>query len=181
MDEKERKKQVKEIKAQLALTKAKMRSYKNSLLLRGSFIERIVGIERQIDTFLSNYFSKNEFVGNELHEMLWCTERITIGSKKDIMFIILKKHYKDFLNEHPRFMDILERLIPHRNIFAHLEFDINSDEAARKHSLVFKKYKNGKLELKEYTGEVLAQLNGELSEIDNTIRELLKPIKPSQA
>jgi hypothetical protein len=178
MDEKEKEKE--RLKKEIAILEDKMskmsENYRSSMILRGMMIEKTIVIERLIDTFLSNYFAKNKFIGNELHEVLWCTERITLGSKKDILFVLLRKHYKDFLENTPDFISRLESVIPHRNNFAHLEIDL-SEDAINRDAILLKKYKNGKLELREYSTATLTPLIDDMDAATELLRDLIKTSK----
>lgn len=154
--------------------------YQNSLQLRGAILEGTVNIERLIDDYLSNYFCDDNSKGNELKEMLWHTERINLSGKKDVLFILLNRYEKDFLKKHSTFVDKLERLIPHRNIFAHLEMDYNDiDEMYISKKIAFRKYKNGKLDLRSYGPEEITALQNDFVIVMNALKEL-KPAKPPQ-
>jgi hypothetical protein len=122
--------------------------------LRGSILDATIKTERLIDEYLSFHFSRDASTGIEIKEMLFFTERITFGSKKDIFFILLDKYHKDFIKLNPTFKEKLDRLIPHRNIFAHYEIDLSNnllDEGDL--TIVFKKYKQGKLKPEQYQPE----------------------------
>ena len=153
--------------------------FQNSIHLRGTVLNETVDVERKIDDYLSNYFCKNELIGNELKEMLWNTERTTLGSKKDILFILLNRYEKTLLKEHPTFIDTLERIIPHRNIFAHLSVDYSNDVLERENvEVVFKKYNKGKLDPKVYKKEDLIKFKSDFKTINIFLDILLTSKAP---
>ena len=155
-------------------------TFDTSVELRGLVLDLTIDIERRIDDCLSEYFCKNEKVAIDLHECLWATERITLGSKKDILFILLKRHKPEYLKLNPTFLGLLDNLIPHRNIFAHLEIDYDrSGPTNDKYAIVFKKYKNGKIDPKTYTVTEIHQITHDLKEIAKRLSEIT-PIKPPQ-
>lgn len=154
--------------------------YTDSMTLRGIVLDSTVSIERRIDEYLSDYFCKNNVIGNELKEMLWYTERITLGGKKDIFFMLIKRDHKEFLKSHPKFITTLEEIIPHRNIFAHLEVDLLTEQIHNESNYVqiaFKKYKNGKLTPQKYRKEDIEKLAADFAEIETCIEELIKTNK----
>ncbi len=130
----------------------------HSVKLRGILLEATIEIERKMDRFLSNYFCKDEITSNELLEFLWMSERVTLGSKKDILFYVLDAHYKDFLKAFPEFKSSLEDLVPHRNIFAHLEIDRDLSDYNGVYEIKFKKFSKGKLEVKKYGRSQIEQI-----------------------
>ena len=143
-----------------------------SFTLRGVILYATVTIERKIDDFLSDYFCSAKATGNELKEMLWKTERINLGSKKDILFMLLNRHYKPFLKKYPKFITMLEDFIPHRNILAHLELDM-SDISKEAGGLIFMKYKEGKLVKKKYSAETVIKLKNDISELAKILDDLI--------
>jgi hypothetical protein len=122
----------------------------HAIKLRGVLLEATIEVERKMDRFLSNHFCANIERGNELLEFLWMTERITLGAKKEILFYVLDNNYKQFLKNNEEFKTLFENLIPHRNIFAHLEIDRNYADYNGTYQVKFKKYSKGKLETKKY-------------------------------
>jgi hypothetical protein len=150
--------------------------YKTSLILRGVILDATVHMERIIDNYLSDYFCVNELRGNELKEMLWNTERITLSAKKDLLFMLINRYHKVFLETYPKFIDTLDKLIPHRNIFAHLELDFSSDNLENS-QFSFKKYHNGKLTNKVYTKEAIDKITADFKHVIEAL-DTLKPVKP---
>ncbi|HTI60760.1 hypothetical protein [Mucilaginibacter sp.] len=152
--------------------------YNRSITLRGLVLDSTVQVERKIDIFLSDYFCDDKLKWAELNEMLWFTERITIGNKKDIFFLILDRHFKDYKSRNPKLVETLENIIPHRNIFAHLEIDL-SEETVHKTGIEisFKKYKAGKINIQRYSMAEIQKLFDDFNFVNNCLDELLKTSK----
>ena len=146
--------------------------------LRGLMLEYTIKVENIINEYLSLYFCKDEYVGNELKEMLLNTERITLGSKKDILFILLNRYHQDYIKLHPKLISNIESIVPHRNIFAHLEMDYSSlDLEDEKIAIFFNKYKNGKLVQLKYSSDDISKLVTDFKEIIERLEELVKTTK----
>jgi hypothetical protein len=147
--------------------------FQKSIQLRGLVLDATIDIERKIDDYLSSYFCNDEIKGNELKEMLWFTERIALGGKKDIFFILIKRNKKDFLVKYPDFIDKLDKLIPHRNIFAHRSIDYSESILDKPHvEVVFKRYDSGKSKPKTYTVEDVQNLTNDIKEVLKCMDEL---------
>lgn len=153
--------------------------FKQSANFRGHILDVTITIERKIDDFIAAYFCKNDFVANELKEMLFSTDKITIGSKKEVLFLLLNRYHKQFLKDYPKFIDTLERFIPHRNILAHLEIDSSIESFEEHKGFVFKRYKGGKLKTEIYGAEEIEKLTADMVVIGNTLDELIKTTKAS--
>lgn len=147
--------------------------FKNAVQLRGSILEATILIERKIDTFLALYFCASEEKKNEFSEYLLFTERITLENKRQIFAEIVKKHKSDFLKQNPDFLKGIENIVPHRNIFAHLESETSFSDVIKNKALVFKKYSNGKLNYKTYTNNDIDNLKKDITEIVNKLNALL--------
>jgi len=157
-------------------------TFSRSIHMRGQVLDSMIDVERLIDDLLSFYFTSDDIKENELKEMLWHTERINLGSKKEILFLILNSHYKRWLNQNPNFITSLQEIIPHRNIFAHLELDLSKEYATNEPiELIFKKYKSGKLKLEIYPDDRLTELMDKFTYLKMCLITLITIIKPPLA
>jgi hypothetical protein len=149
--------------------------YQNSLTLRGIVLDAVVDIERAMDNYIANYFCIDEHRSNELREMLLHTERITLGSKKDVYYLLIRRYNPEYIELNPKFIETLERFIPHRNVLAHLEVDY-SEKWLNKENIhvAFKKYKEGKLKDWYYTQDDVDKLKTDY----HTIMKHINAIKP---
>lgn len=149
--------------------------------LRGKILSDTVEIERKVDNFLSLYFCSTDEKKNELCELLLFTERITFDIKKQMMYAILQNHYKPFLIENPDLIAGLEELIPHRNIFAHLEVDKEEsfvDGESENQKVVFKRYKGGKNKPITYTIKDVTKIGGNMGKISKLMDYLVTAMPP---
>ena len=158
----------------LNMQSKKEEMFEASTRLRGLVLDATIDIERAIDNYLSNYFCATSNKKNELNELLFFTEKVTLESKRQIFCAIVETHNQAFLNKHPDFLSSIERIVPHRNIFAHLELD--DSELAISSSdieLVFKKYAKGKLTSKKYDIEQLKNLREDIARVKLCLHELV--------
>ena len=112
---------------------------------RGIIIDETITLERIIDEYISKYYCSNEESSKELMEMLLCTNKITFENKMQIFKVIIDKKKDDFNSRYPTFIsDILHKIIPQRNIFAHYWLDTREHltEFLVDRKTVFIKYKN---------------------------------------
>jgi hypothetical protein len=134
--------------------------------LRGMVLELTIMLERNIDKYLTQHFCRNEKTENELNEMFFFTEKTTLGAKKDVLFLLLDKYHQDFLKANPTFKARLDNLIPHRNIFAHLEIDYpKMDINDLNFKIIFKKFKGGKLKSEEYPNEAIKAIMNDMKDL----------------
>lgn len=102
------------------------------------------------------------------------TERITLDTKKQIFVSILNQRNKEFTTKHPNFIKTLDKLIPHRNIFAHLEVEKVKDNG----DFVFKKYKSGKLIPQIYSREKMWNIFMEMTYVNQQLNILIQEMPP---
>ena len=141
--------------------------------LRGMVLELTIALERNIDRYLTQHFCRNEKTENELTEMFFFTEKTTLGAKKDVLFLLLDKYHKDFLKDNPTFKTRLDNLIPHRNIFAHLEIDYSKMDANDLNfKIIFNKFKGGKLKPEEYATEKIKEIMNDMKQITLSLYDL---------
>jgi hypothetical protein len=146
----------------------------NQLLLRGQILSSTVMIERKIDEYLSTYFCGSISKKNQLNELLFYTEKIALDMKRQIFVHLLKANNSPYISKNPEFLKYLEELVPHRNIFAHLEvIDINDLPVEDRKKMVFKKYSNGLLKPKKYTVDDIVELQKKLFYVDFSLDVIL--------
>jgi hypothetical protein len=87
---------------------------------RGALINEVVMLERVIDEYIVNYFCSDEVKSRELKELIICTKRMTFENKMQVSKVLLDRYNKEVLDNNPSLLnDILNTVIPERNIFAH--------------------------------------------------------------
>lgn len=146
----------------------------NPILLRGIVLDGVIDIERKIDDYLSTYFCNSLLTKNELNELLFFSEKLTPDMKRQIFVALLIRHNSDFITDYPSFLPFLERVIPHKHTFSHLQLD--ADQSSKKEGLAFKKFSNGKLRLQEYTGNEITELRTQMQLCDLCLDLLLKEL-----
>ena len=151
----------------------------NQSLFRGEILNTTVSIERKIDNYLSTHFCATKKKKDQLNELLLFTEKISLDMKRQIFIIILKLNKSEFLQKNPEFLKHLENIVPHRNIFAHLEtidpFESSNEDRKK---LVFKKYTNGELKPKKYTLDDIVDLQVKLDYVEMAMRIILQELPP---
>lgn len=158
--------------------------------LRGKILGLSVEFERSLDDFIAAHFCKDEIREMELKELLLFTERITLDSKRAIFCVIVQKHYPQFLEQNADCLDEIGEIIPHRNVLAHLEINLEKSvwegetgklaKDDEKRELVFKKYKNGKLTDKGYCESVIYDIMDMIKFNSEIISELAKTVNATQ-
>lgn len=112
-------------------------------VLRGVFIDRIIYLERTIDKFLSKHFCKTNELQDELMELVFASENSGFEKKRNLLGIILKRHYIDIFTDSKVFFSKLKSIQTHRNIFAHCMLDFRQDsvvEFTKTNTINFIKY-----------------------------------------
>ena len=150
-----------------------------TIQMRGIIISHTIYIERKIDEFLSNHFCEKMERKNELCELLLFTERITFDMKKQMLYAIVKEHYKQFIKDNETFLQDMEAIAPHRNIFAHLEIDLSMCQPGTGNErIVFKKYKSGKFKPEVYTRDQIGTLSSQMRNVMESMDRLITAIPP---
>jgi hypothetical protein len=118
---------------------------------RGHIIHRVTHLEMSINIFLANYFAKNADISNELLSYLFCTNRITFENKNQIFYLVVEKHYPDFVKARPNFKDELGKIAKIRNEFAHSFIDVTDSGIMKKDIVALAKWKGDKVLINNYT------------------------------
>jgi hypothetical protein len=151
----------------------------NQKLLRGDILAATVQIERKIDNYLSTYFCGSAKKKNQLDELLFYTEKISLDMKRQIFVNLLKSNNSVFLKENRIFLKTLESIIPHRNVFAHLEvmniYDLPRED---RKNLVFKKYSDGALKPKKYTIDTIVDILVDMEYVNFSLDVILQELPP---
>jgi tRNA G18 (ribose-2'-O)-methylase SpoU len=132
---------------------------KIAFLRRGSIINEAILLERQIDTYISKHFCKDEEKQKELMELIICTDRITFSSKHQVLKVLLEKYNPEFLKVNENILKDITTIIEHRNIFAHYWL-VTSDEMvkwAAEGKTVFIRFKNT-IDYIEYDKDKMAEI-----------------------
>lgn len=151
----------------------------NQKLLRGEILDYTIKIERQIDEYLSTHFCRDEKRKNQINELLFFTERITLDLKRQIFVNLLKQNQSNYIKTDITFLKVLEDIVPHRNIFAHLEI-IDHHELSKEDGkkLVFKKYKDGSLKPKKYTIDDIVDIQANMMYLVFAMNVILQELPP---
>jgi hypothetical protein len=137
---------------------------------RGSIISELVYLERHVDEFLSRYFcGNNNDKRRDLFQLILATKRMTFNGKKEAIGYILKNNYKQFIEEHPEFLDTFEKIIPERNRMAHYMLDTS-------HNCVENYNKDGVFKLVNFEVKGTNSKEEMLPYTDASIRSIMKII-----
>ena len=112
---------------------------------RGVIINQTIMLERIIDDIIANYFCGQTKKKMELLELIISTNRMIFENKMQILKFILKNNNPTFLKENEKAVsDILNIIIPERNIFAHywLETSKKLTDYLKDQKTVFIKFKD---------------------------------------
>jgi hypothetical protein len=133
------------------------------ITLRGIIIATTINVEQQMNEFLGCHFCSSTKRKNELCELLFLTERSNFEYKKQITIAILNKHYKPFKFHNKKFVQYLSDISPYRNIFAHLELELDKCEGittplgTEVSKIAFKRYHMGEYKPAIYS---ITEING---------------------
>lgn len=112
---------------------------------RGVIINQTIMLERIIDDIIANYFCGQTKKKIELLELIISTNRMIFENKIQVLKFILKNNNIAFLTENEKaFSEILNLIIPERNIFAHywLETSKKLSTYIKEQKTVFIKFKD---------------------------------------
>lgn len=128
-------------------------------LRRGEIINRSIGLEREIDKQIANYFCGSEEQRDEMLIVLLSTNKLTFESKLQTLKFIIEKNGEGFKKQNPKYLQDLEAIMQHRNKLAHSELALgnvyNKVESLRS---TFLSTKKNKIETIEYTPELMAAI-----------------------
>ena len=133
--------------------------------ITGDVLTTVISLETVMNQFLAKHFcGHSEEKLTESIEMIFSTTKITFDNKRDIMLAIMLKHhgskkYAQQLNKS------LQKIIEHRNIFAHHQFDSSPKAIAlfrNNKTIQFLKYKNAEIP-EPYTTEDISALTFDIT------------------
>jgi hypothetical protein len=150
---------------------------------RGKIINDTIVLERTIDNFLAIYFTQHELdskpgesLFQEMLDLIFSNERMSLGSKIEVFCEIIKKHYPDFLKANPNVNKDLSFIIQQRNILAHYLFDFSEEAiAARNLKVDFIKQKN-KTTLIHFDKEIYEDVQKKLVKYMFAIHDLARTV-----
>jgi hypothetical protein len=148
---------------------------------RGVVIHYMIRMERVLDLYLSSYFTNEETKQQQLLLLVFANERITLGSKKEVLDFLCKEKYVSLLDDYPELLTDFNLLIRWRNILAHWYIDTTKEAQLLPEGVIrFIKLKNV-MESKEEHTLTVEKYNGLLTKIAK-IEKLLyskMPTSPS--
>ena len=143
-----------------------------SVNIRGTVLSKTVHIERLMDQYLAEYFCETEKKRLQISELWLWTERATFDLKRQILSKIIPNGNEDFLTS-------LEEIAPHRNVFAHLEVNVERlSDFFTLNQIVFKSFSNGKKKDKIYTVETIKNLEKSMEKSIEGLKRLLLATPP---
>jgi hypothetical protein len=145
---------------------------------RGLVINETIFLERAIDDFISSYFCQDSDKKRELMELIIYTNRMIFENKVQVLKFLLERHNPDVLKSSPTFInDILQKIIPERNIFAHYWLVTSTEltDYLKENKTVVVRYKNT-IDHLEYDDNRISEL---MALIGKCIRVMLDP-QPAQ-
>ena len=148
---------------------------KLAFIRRGAIINETIMLARLIDDILSHYFCGLSPKKQELMELIICTNRMIFENKVQVLKVLLEKHNPLFLkSNHTLFTDIINIIIPERNIFAHywLVTTAKMSEFIKNNQTVFIKFKN--------TTEYLYYNENDVANIHTSINKSIRAFQELQ-
>lgn len=112
----------------------------NLVELRGRIIEKCTVLEFYMDLYISQYFANDERKQDEMHNVILAC-RMTWDSKRQVLDYILSNHRKSVIHNNPALLKDIQKIIEHRNIFAHYPIAQQGDGKGNS-TRVFLKMKN---------------------------------------
>ncbi|HAD30542.1 MAG TPA: hypothetical protein DCE77_03090 [Methylophaga sp.] len=107
--------------------KSVKRLHEKARHLRGSFLNSVAVIEREIAVILTEYFCTNDEDKRELFYTK-VAEKISLQKKKEILIEIVKTDYPIYWEQNREFLNNIQQIQEFRNKLAHSVLDV-SDEA----------------------------------------------------
>jgi hypothetical protein len=136
-----------------------MEDYLNrSMKVRGVIIGHCCQLERKIDTILTKYFAKDDTHQRQLMELLFCTEKLSLRSKIDLLAQVCQlklPNKKSFNVVFKGYFKKFSHFSSQRNLFAHDMDVLLTDkfiptQDLTKYDIVLMPFKDG-VDLKYYT------------------------------
>jgi hypothetical protein len=173
--------------------------HERHLMMKGYVLYATIEIERKIDDLLSLYFCNTEVKQNEIKEFIFYHERVTFDFKRELFNLLAKKYYVDWIEKQPDILRTLENITPHRNRFAHLEVSEGKElteilakpqlilqpdltkmlSGSDKNTLVYKRYKNGKLQYIGYDTLEISRIETQVNYVSKALDNLRNTVAPN--
>jgi len=98
--------------------------------LRGSFLNSVAVIERDIAAILTEYFCR---IDEEKRELFFSkvAEKLSLQKKKEILIEIVKADYPRYWEKNKQFLNNLQQIQEFRNKLAHSVLDVSDEALAR--------------------------------------------------
>jgi hypothetical protein len=98
--------------------------------LRGTFLNRVAAIERDVATLLTNYFCTEDESKREIF-MAKVIGKMSLEMKRVVLIEIVKKDYPRYWDSHGEFLRDLQDIQEFRNKLAHSVIDMSEAALAR--------------------------------------------------
>lgn len=151
---------------------------------RGVIIHQTINLELGLDLFIAEFFAIEEYRMNDLFVLFSSAKSpITLYDKFTFLSYILKNYYKEFLNNHPKFLQIIQGIIDLRNIAGHRrihfteEIISNFDNNIIYLSWTASKKSKSKIEIFKLSGEVVDEFSNKIDEGMKGLNILMDSLK----
>jgi hypothetical protein len=98
--------------------------------LRGSFLNSVAVIEREIAVILTEYFCTTDECKRDIFYRK-VAERLSLQKKKEILVEIVKSDYPRYWEENKQFLNDLQKIQEFRNKLAHSILDVSESALSR--------------------------------------------------
>lgn len=142
-----------------------------SCMLRGLVITQMAGLEKALDTYLSNYFTADTSKQLELFELL--LDRMTFDGKRTAFEAILKKNHTpaEYKKNYKGMIEDLRKLIVKRNQFAHFIFDEHNEIKGNVYHIGLMEFRNA-VNTIWYSEEDVAKIGNDSNALMNKIYDM---------
>ena len=110
--------------------RASRRIHEKAREFRGSFLNSVAVIERDIAVILTEYFCTEDELKRELF-FNKVTEKLSLEKKKQILIEIVKNDYPRYWDDNQKFLKDLQKIQEFRNKLAHSVVDLSEDAIER--------------------------------------------------
>ena len=110
--------------------KSARRIHEKARVLRGSFLNSVAAIERDIAIILTEYFCTTDECKRALF-FRRVAEKLSLQKKKEILIHIVTDDYPRYWEEHKQFLKDLQNIQEFRNKLAHSVVDVSEKALAR--------------------------------------------------